>query len=114
MGILEETTNDVKKKTHATGDHFHIGPDKWAIQMRDNNLKKYDATYHPMQDVTWEDVHERRRHMELTPEEETLLSSKPSTVFNPEYTDLNQESEFAKQFALNELLDRELSPMEKW
>lgn len=114
LGILEETTGDVKKKTHATGDHFHIGPDKWAIQMRDNNLKKYDATYHPMQDVTWEDVQARRQRMELTPEEEALLNSKPSTVFNPEYDDENQESEFARQFALNETLDREPSPMEKW
>lgn len=33
IGILEETTQDVISKTGATGKHFHVGPDKWAIKM---------------------------------------------------------------------------------
>ena len=33
IGILEEITPDVMSKTGATGKHFHVGPDKWAIRM---------------------------------------------------------------------------------
>ena len=33
IGILEEITPDVMSKTGATGMHFHVGPDKWALRM---------------------------------------------------------------------------------
>lgn len=39
IGILEETTKDVLAKTRGTGPHFHIGPDKWAVEMWNNRLK---------------------------------------------------------------------------
>lgn len=32
LGILDETTPDMMARTGATGKHFHIGPDKLAIQ----------------------------------------------------------------------------------
>lgn len=94
LGILEETTNAVKKKTGATlgpkrGNHFHIGPDRWAISMRDNAIRQFGTTYHPMQDVTWEDVQARRRRTELTPEEEALLNTSALKTLNPEYVDRN-------------------------
>lgn len=118
LGILEETTSDVKKKTHATGDHFHIGPDKWAIQMRDNNINKYNVTYHPMQDVTWSDVQERKQQFELTPEEETLLGTSALATYNPEYVDrndLNYRSALADAVALDESLDESLdTPANNW
>lgn len=32
LGVLDETTPDMMARTGATGKHFHIGPDKLAIQ----------------------------------------------------------------------------------
>lgn len=64
IGILEETTPDVMKRTRATGKHLHIGPDTWAVQMRDNRIKMNGMMYHPMQDVTWQDVQARKRAMD--------------------------------------------------
>ena len=40
-GILEETTPDVMRSTNATGAHWHIGPDKRAIE----NFKRIIAKY---------------------------------------------------------------------
>lgn len=44
MGILEEITSDVKKRTGATGDHFHVGFDKWGIQMSSKYID-YNKNY---------------------------------------------------------------------
>lgn len=41
MGILEENKPEVAKRTGASGPHFHVGPDKWAIYMRDQALAQY-------------------------------------------------------------------------
>ena len=60
IGILEEITPAARKKYGSTGNHFHIGPDTAAIRMRDNNIKAFRTGYHPMQDVTWQDVQNRR------------------------------------------------------
>ena len=38
IGILEEITPEVMKKTGATGKHFHVGPDRWAIRMSSKYL----------------------------------------------------------------------------
>ena len=43
IGILEETTQAVMNKTGATGKHFHVGPDKWAIKMSSNYIN-YNST----------------------------------------------------------------------
>lgn len=32
IGIIDETVADTMKKTGATGPHWHIGPDKWALK----------------------------------------------------------------------------------
>ena len=37
-GILEETNPEIKRKTGATGDHWHFGPDKIAVQQFNQNL----------------------------------------------------------------------------
>lgn len=37
-GILEETTDVVKRKTGATGNHWHFGPDKSAVAQFNYNL----------------------------------------------------------------------------
>lgn len=37
-GILEETNPEIKRKTHATGDHWHFGPDKKAVEQFNSNL----------------------------------------------------------------------------
>lgn len=39
-GILEETTPGVMARTGATGKHFHIGPDSWALEMTNKRLMK--------------------------------------------------------------------------
>lgn len=39
-GILEETTPGVMARTGATGKHFHIGPDTWALEMTKKRLVK--------------------------------------------------------------------------
>lgn len=44
MGILEETTPNVMNKTGATGPHFHVGPDRWALSMRNQALAQYSNT----------------------------------------------------------------------
>lgn len=41
MGILEENKPEVMQRTGASGPHFHIGPDKWAISMRDQAMAQY-------------------------------------------------------------------------
>lgn len=41
MGILEENRPEVAKRTGASGPHFHVGPDKWAIYMRDQAMAQY-------------------------------------------------------------------------
>lgn len=60
IGILEETSKTVMSKTHATGPHFHIGPDTWAVRMFNNNLRtrmaqngmKFDVSiYEPIKDT---------------------------------------------------------------
>lgn len=40
LGILEENKKSIASVTHATGPHFHIGPDSWAIKMFNDNIKK--------------------------------------------------------------------------
>jgi hypothetical protein len=61
------------------------------------------------QDITWQDVQERKKQFELTPEEETLLNTPIQPMHNVEYTDWSnpnvQRSDFAKQFELNSALD---------
>lgn len=37
-GILEETNPEIKRRTGATGDHWHFGPDKIAVQQFNQNL----------------------------------------------------------------------------
>lgn len=37
-GILEETNPEIKRKTGATGDHWHFGPDEKAVQQFNQNL----------------------------------------------------------------------------
>lgn len=37
-GILEETNPKIKRRTGATGDHWHFGPDKIAVQQFNQNL----------------------------------------------------------------------------
>jgi len=32
LGVIDETTAAVMRKTGATGKHFHIGPDRWALR----------------------------------------------------------------------------------
>lgn len=60
LGVLDETSAAMKKKTGATGNHFHIGPDKSAVA----NYAKWLALaptinqdssvyYHPIQDMAW-------------------------------------------------------------
>lgn len=44
IGILEENKPEVAKRTGASGPHFHVGPDKWAIYMRDQALAQYKPT----------------------------------------------------------------------
>lgn len=117
LGLLEETTSGVLAKTGGTGKHFHLGPDRWALQMRDNAIKQFGATYHPMQDVTWQDVQARRKQFELTPEEETLLNTPALATYNPEYvdrTDPNYRSALAEAVALDESLDAPVNNWEKW
>ena len=42
LGILDEyTPNGYQKRTGATGNHMHIGPDKLALKCQDNLLAKY-------------------------------------------------------------------------
>lgn len=66
IGILEETSKEVMSKTHATGPHFHIGPDTWAVQMFNNNLQSRKAqdgmkfseltsSYKPIDDIVDDD-----------------------------------------------------------
>lgn len=43
IGILEETSQDIMSKTGATGKHFHVGPDKWAIKMSSKYIN-YNST----------------------------------------------------------------------
>lgn len=118
LGLLEETTPGVLAKTGGTGKHFHLGPDRWALQMRDNAIKQFGATYHPMQDVTWQDVQARRKQFELTPEEETLLNTPALATYNPEYvdrTDPNYRSTLAEAVALDVALDESLdAPVNNW
>lgn len=40
IGILDETTPDVMRRTGATGAHWHIGPDKWALESLEKILAK--------------------------------------------------------------------------
>lgn len=44
IGILEEITPEVMNKTGATGKHFHVGPDRWAIQMSSNYINYNNST----------------------------------------------------------------------
>ena len=44
IGVLEEITPDVMSKTGATGKHFHIGPDSWAIKMSSKYINYDNAT----------------------------------------------------------------------
>ena len=37
-GILEETNPEIKRRTGATGDHWHFGPDRMAVQQFNQNL----------------------------------------------------------------------------
>ena len=63
VGILEETTKDVMSKTGATGPHFHVGPDLWAIRMSskyidyNNGLilgqNQYTGKTYKISDVGW-------------------------------------------------------------
>ena len=32
LGVIDETTAEAMRKTGATGKHFHIGPDQWALR----------------------------------------------------------------------------------
>lgn len=32
IGIIDETVAETMKKTGATGLHWHVGPDKWALK----------------------------------------------------------------------------------
>lgn len=41
MGILEETTPEIMSRTGASGPHFHVGPDKSALAMRDQAMAQY-------------------------------------------------------------------------
>lgn len=41
MGILEETTPEIMSRTGASGPHFHVGPDKSALSMRNQALAQY-------------------------------------------------------------------------
>ena len=129
IGALEEFTPEVKRKTGARGKnggnhvHFSSGDgadngESWAIQMRDNRLKHLNLdTYHPMQDVTWDDVQARKQQFELTPEEETLLSTSALGTYNPEYVDRNDpnyRSTLADAVTLDESLDTPANNWAKW
>ena len=70
VGVLEETTKDIMSKTGATGPHFHVGPDSWAIRMsskyinydtgsinglssKDNTPSKYTGKEYTLSEVGW-------------------------------------------------------------
>lgn len=43
LGVIDETDPNVMRRTGATGKHFHIGPDKWAVRTWDEwNGRKGD------------------------------------------------------------------------
>lgn len=44
LGVIDETTAATMKKTGATGKHFHIGPDQWALRTWSN----WTGTYRPV------------------------------------------------------------------
>lgn len=44
MGILEENTPQMMKKYSSTGPHFHIGPDRAALAMRNQAFAQYSNT----------------------------------------------------------------------
>lgn len=44
IGVLEEITPSVMSRTGATGKHFHIGPDSWAIKMSSKYINYDNAT----------------------------------------------------------------------
>ena len=118
LGILEETTDAVKRKTGAKlgpvrGNHFHVGPDRWARSMRDNAIKLYGMPSHPIQDVTWEDVQARKQQTELTPEEEALLKRSPVYTYDLDYEYDPNKSRLAKAVELDHSLDEE-NPARNW
>lgn len=43
IGIIDETTPEVMQKTGATGAHWHIGPDQWALRNLETLLAKKGA-----------------------------------------------------------------------
>ena len=67
IGILEETTPEVMNKTGATGKHFHVGPDQWAIQMSSRyityNGNNQQTTINPSKKNAGKDGKERMRYV---------------------------------------------------
>lgn len=43
LGVLDETSASHKKATGATGDHYHIGPDQWALYI----MNEWTDVKHP-------------------------------------------------------------------
>ena len=42
LGIIDETDPEVRKRTGATGAHYHIGPDQWAVKTWEQWLSDSD------------------------------------------------------------------------
>lgn len=117
IGILEENTPEAQKRYGTRSKDgkgvWHAGYDTAAKRDRDNNIKLLQATYHPMQDVTWADVQTKKKQFELTPEEERLANTPTQTIFRPEYEDRNypnyKESPLMSSIKLNPDLDKNIN-----
>lgn len=48
IGIINETIPEVMRQTGATGPHFHVGPDQWALQHFERWLRNEKENLHKL------------------------------------------------------------------